>query len=185
MIIGIYKITSPSNRIYVGQSTNIDYRWKQYKYFYKWLYDNSLIYKSIEKYGVSNHKFEILEECSVDKLSQRELFWIEELKSNYRKYPNNKGLNLHEGGNSPPSRIKGTKMPKEFGLKISEKQKENYKKNPNMGTKGKRTKKAKIILDKNSNKKYHGLKEASIDLEIGITTVTRWIKKGKLEVINE
>jgi predicted GIY-YIG superfamily endonuclease len=31
MSIGIYKITSPSNKIYIGQSINIERRIKQYK----------------------------------------------------------------------------------------------------------------------------------------------------------
>lgn len=29
--IGIYKITSPSNKIYIGQSTNITRRWDEYR----------------------------------------------------------------------------------------------------------------------------------------------------------
>ena len=29
--IGIYKITSPSNKIYIGQSINIERRFKEYK----------------------------------------------------------------------------------------------------------------------------------------------------------
>ena len=31
MLIGIYKITSPSNKIYIGQSLDIDRRFKTYK----------------------------------------------------------------------------------------------------------------------------------------------------------
>jgi excinuclease UvrABC nuclease subunit len=30
VIIGIYKITNPNRKIYIGQSTNIYRRWKQY-----------------------------------------------------------------------------------------------------------------------------------------------------------
>ena len=30
-MIGIYKITNPNNRIYIGQSTNIEARWEKYK----------------------------------------------------------------------------------------------------------------------------------------------------------
>jgi len=29
-MIGIYKITSPSNKVYIGQAINIKKRWKQY-----------------------------------------------------------------------------------------------------------------------------------------------------------
>ena len=30
-MIGIYKIVSPSGKVYIGQSTNIERRWKEYK----------------------------------------------------------------------------------------------------------------------------------------------------------
>jgi len=30
-MIGIYKITSPSNKVYIGQSINIEKRFKSYK----------------------------------------------------------------------------------------------------------------------------------------------------------
>jgi hypothetical protein len=53
-IIGIYKITSPSNKIYIGQSNNILYRWK---YCYKKLNCKSQrhLYNSLMKYGFDNH----------------------------------------------------------------------------------------------------------------------------------
>ena len=53
-ITGIYKITSPSNKIYIGQSKNIYSRWNAYKYFqkdyecYKKKNKNSLIFKSFK-----------------------------------------------------------------------------------------------------------------------------------------
>jgi len=73
---GIYKITSPSGRIYIGQSIDIQKRiWgymsnhgakKQYK-----------LYNSLKKYGWNAHTFEIIEECSIDLLNERERYWQE------------------------------------------------------------------------------------------------------------
>lgn len=74
-MIGIYKITSPSGKIYVGQSTNIEKRFTDYKklnckYQVK-------IYRSILKYGFENHIFEIICECDVLNLNEKEQFYQE------------------------------------------------------------------------------------------------------------
>ena len=112
---GIYKITSPSNRIYIGQSTQIDYRWNQYKYCNNTYNNyNPLINRSFLKYGWENHKFEIIEECDINILDEREIFWIAEYKCNFKRYPELKGLNLTDGGNKPPSNIGRIKTQKEL-----------------------------------------------------------------------
>lgn len=48
---------------------------------------------AIKKYGWENFKVEILEECPIEMLNEREIFWIAELKT---KVPN--GYNLTDGG---------------------------------------------------------------------------------------
>lgn len=180
---GIYRITSPSGRVYIGQSKNISHRWNQYKYYYESINCKSLIYRSLHKYGYNTHKFEIIELCEESALSEREKFWIESQKTWYKKYPTSRGLNLHEGGNVPPTRAIGTKMSKEFCDNLSEKAKENHKSNPNMGSKGKKTKKARKIMDPNTGIVYHGLIETSKALKIGVSTVVRRIQSNKLKIV--
>jgi group I intron endonuclease len=72
-MIGIYKITSPVGRVYIGQSTDIDYRFLSYRRLK--CKPQLRIYNSFMKYGVDNHVFEILEECSADSLNERERHW--------------------------------------------------------------------------------------------------------------
>jgi group I intron endonuclease len=74
MSIGIYKITSPSNKIYIGQSINIEKRWKKDYYSLRCITQTKL-YNSFKKYGPENHKFEIIEECEEYKLLERETYW--------------------------------------------------------------------------------------------------------------
>ncbi len=74
-MIGIYKITSPKNKIYIGQSSDIDYRFLCYKKLK--CKAQPRIYNSFLKYGVENHLFEIIEECTVELLSERERHWQE------------------------------------------------------------------------------------------------------------
>ena len=73
-MIGIYKITSPTNKIYIGQSTNIKQRWNDYNKMIRCKRQTRL-YNSLKKYGPKNHIFEILEECSESQLfHQMDLF---------------------------------------------------------------------------------------------------------------
>lgn len=99
-ITGIYKITSPTNRIYIGKSNNINRRFKDYRKPVK-KGRKSLIHDSIKKYGYDSHIFEILEQCELDKLNEREMFYIEYFRTNVTKYREGNGLNLYDGGNSP------------------------------------------------------------------------------------
>jgi len=73
LMIGIYKITSPSNKIYIGQSINIENRFKRYKY--KSCREQRRLYYSLLKYGSENHLFEVIEECSIELLNERERYW--------------------------------------------------------------------------------------------------------------
>lgn len=71
-LTGIYKITSPTNKVYIGQSTDINKRWKIHIGLY---IENSKLGRSLLKYGFENHKFEIIEECNVEQLNEREIYW--------------------------------------------------------------------------------------------------------------
>jgi len=91
-ICGIYKITSPKKRIYIGQSTDIENRKK--------IYRNSAckkqtrLYRSIKKYGWEKHKFEIIHFCEKEELNDLEVYYISLFQTNNTEY----GLNLKSGG---------------------------------------------------------------------------------------
>lgn len=72
-IVGIYKITNPKGKVYIGQSVDIIRRKNTYKNFKS--PSQPRIYNSIKKYGWENHIFEIIEECTLEQLSERETYW--------------------------------------------------------------------------------------------------------------
>lgn len=72
-MIGIYKITSPSGKIYIGQSVNIEKRFKHYKY--KDCKSQRKLYNSFNKYESNNHIFEIIETCIESILTEREGYY--------------------------------------------------------------------------------------------------------------
>jgi group I intron endonuclease len=89
---GIYKITSPSGRIYIGQSTNVEARILYYKRLY--CKPQPLLYASIKKYGWGAHKFEIIHRCEPSELNGLEKYYVEL----YNCFNTNHGLNLKGGG---------------------------------------------------------------------------------------
>lgn len=89
----IYKITNTLNgKSYIGKTRQgLGRRITQHKYDSK---RGSLgIGAAIRKYGWENFTVEVLEECPIELLNEREIFWIAELNS---KAPN--GYNLTDGG---------------------------------------------------------------------------------------
>lgn len=77
---GIYKITNKINgNAYIGLSVDIENRWKSHKTRYKDAtnkeYDK-VLYQAFRKYGIENFDFEIIEECDISELQEREKYWI-------------------------------------------------------------------------------------------------------------
>ena len=107
-ICGIYKIESPTGKIYIGQSVDIGRRWRYHKEM-RDKYKKTILYRSFIKYGTETHIFTLLEECPKDKLNEREKFYIEK----YDTFDTKHGMNLTSGGDS------NVKMSREAKEKIS------------------------------------------------------------------
>lgn len=94
---GIYKITNNINgHAYIGKATDIARRWRQHRNVTSedHEYDYPL-YKAFRKYGIDNFTFDVIEECAVSELDDREIYWV----AFYDTYYN--GYNQTKGGNSP------------------------------------------------------------------------------------
>lgn len=76
-ISGIYKIENQVNHnVYIGQSTNILYRWYWHKDKLRTQkHYNEHLQKAWNKYGENNFKFSILETCKSEELNEREMYW--------------------------------------------------------------------------------------------------------------
>ena len=72
-MIGIYKITNPSGNVYIGQSMDIARRLKTYKNTPN--ISQIKLYNSIKKYGWDKHIVEIIEECAIDLLNEKEVYY--------------------------------------------------------------------------------------------------------------
>ena len=79
MSCGIYKITNKINgHMYIGLSTNIEKRFQDHRNkainSFKKEDKDKVLYKAMRKYGVDNFNYEIIKECSVDLLKEREIY---------------------------------------------------------------------------------------------------------------
>lgn len=112
-MIGIYKITSPTKKVYIGQSIDIKKRFNTYKILN--CKTQTILYNSFLKYGFDKHKFEILEECDISELNNKERYY----QDLYDVL--NKGLNCRLTASSD----KSGKVSEETKRKVSEIKKGN------------------------------------------------------------
>lgn len=91
---GIYIIRNIRNgKCYIGQTNNLKARWIKHKNFLKNnKHHNRHLQAAWNKYGAEEFVFEILEECPIEELDEKETYYI-------RKYETCiNGYNLDEGG---------------------------------------------------------------------------------------
>lgn len=126
---GIYKITNPEGKIYIGLSKNIKRRWNDYRCNTS-MKGDSLLKDSLKTWRYDNHIFEIRELIQYDTtltekenskiLRERERYWINFYESD------KKGLNQNRGGCGPGNQseeaktkisqaLKNKPKPPEFG----------------------------------------------------------------------
>ena len=188
VIIGIYKIINPKGKIYIGQSINIKQRFDRYKNITKKDKQHKL-YNSFLKYGVINHKFEIIEECKFEDLNIRERYWqdyynvLEEglncVLTNANELPKKmseetkrriseatKGLK-----DSEETRLKKSTSKKgKPNLKLRKPRKEGSGENISNGRKGKKANK----IYSNKNKPNHLLRKPILQYDLEGNFIQEW-----------
>lgn len=159
----IYKITSPSNRVYVGSTKNVEYRFKQYKSLK--CKQQTILYRSFLKYGVENHKFEIIEECSIDCMLQKESYW-----GNIFNCLNSEiGLNcnLPKVSDTIPCRSEETKNKISIAL-LGKKRTQEQKERMKIASANMSKEKVDIINKSKIGRRYTGSGKLILNLETGI-----------------
>jgi group I intron endonuclease len=192
-MIGIYKITSPSKRTYIGQSIDIENRWIKYKNINNSKVQQKL-YRSFIKYGIDNHIFEILEECPTDELDNTEIKWINHFKTNKT------GLNILEGGGNSRKGVKHTNETKQkmSDSHLGKQDTEQTKNKKSQSAKGKiknethRTNLSKScseafgrpVIQKSLNgefiKEWNTGKQASVELNLSYTSINNCCRRKEI-----
>lgn len=93
-ICGIYKITNlKTQQCYIGQSVDVAQRWKDHCKCGLGIEASATnkLYNAMQKDGIWNFSFELMEECPREQLNEKEKFWIELYQSNIYSYNSTKG----------------------------------------------------------------------------------------------
>lgn len=198
-MIYIYKITSPNNKIYIGQTRDLIKR----KSSYKCLHCKSQfrIYNSIKKYGWSNHIFEIVHYLPNDTLQNTiniyELFYWQLYKDcniemlNIKTCGSN-GRNSQEAIDKISKANKGNKYAsgkrsKEFkencriirlGKPSNMKNKKHNNETKDKISKANKNKPAinkKQVINIKTGEIYNSLVEACIEIKISLSTLSYYL----------
>lgn len=112
---GIYCFENIVNgKKYIGQAGNLSYRVGHHRSYLRGGYDGCLaLQRSWTKYGEENFNIYLVEECPIEELNEKEIFWIKELKT----HVTDGGLNISFGGDAF---FRGRNHTEESKKKISE-----------------------------------------------------------------
>lgn len=94
VVCGIYKITNLENqKVYIGQSVNIKERLRTHikRGLGVETPTRNKLYTVMNKVGVENFSYEIIEECPREQLNEKECYWIDYFESQNFGYNETKG----------------------------------------------------------------------------------------------
>jgi len=85
---------SQISRIYIGQSVDIHFRWRDYKNLD--CKEQRKLYYSFKKHGLESHIFEIIHQCERSELNRWEKHYVDL----FQTFNTEHGMNLRDGGGS-------------------------------------------------------------------------------------
>jgi len=93
-VSGIYKITNLiNNKVYIGQSVDLKKRLSEHKrLLLKNEHGNEHLQSAYNLHGLHHFGFSIIEECEVEALTSRELYWINFYGSHKKEFGYNKNM---------------------------------------------------------------------------------------------
>lgn len=165
-MIGIYKITSPTNRVYIGQSQNLKNRFEKYKNL-KGSKKQIRLYNSFMKYDIINHKFDIVEECEISELNIRERYY-----QDYYDVLNTGGLNCYLTQTDELSRemtIKTKLLLRKINTGTG---------NPMFGIKGELNSRSRKVINTETNEIYNSLTECCEINNLNPKYMSRWLTEN-------
>ena len=166
--ICIYKIISPIGKIYIGQTKDFYSRIRQHKAAQNKRIFN--LYLSFKEHGFDLHKFEIVEECVVEQLNERERHWQDYYNSSIE------GLNMSLTSTDTKKHVMSDitiekKRNNNLGKKLTDKAKELIT--------GELHGRAKLVLNTHTGIYYGCLKDACESQNLNYKNVRNYFSASK------
>lgn len=173
-----------NGKLYIGQSVDVERRWKDHKNNSNYVYMNNHLYSGIRKYGLDNFTFEVIVECDENMLDKFEIGIIQLYDTTNPKKGYNKALGGSYGKHSDETKAKMTKSRK------GKTQSDETKKKISISLKGKprsdETKKkmseSKIKQYQYQGNIYNGLHELADFLVIKYKNLVNKISRKQIDV---
>jgi group I intron endonuclease len=170
-MIGIYKITNPKGKIYIGQT--IDFQRRVYQYKMLNCKEQPKLYNSLKKYGFQNHKIELIYQCDIDSLTFFERYYQEKYKTIEDNNLNcflvttkdKTGKHTDETKIKISNALKGKKKTAEHISRLPQNQKGKFRPKSSAETK------LKMILNNGMSKKVYQYSKESVFLKEHISTL--------------
>lgn len=91
---GVYLLRNLlTKKVYVGQTNSLYRRWiSHFNMLCRGVHGNLHLQSSFNKHGVDNFEYEVIEECSVELLDERETFWLNKFHASDRRF----GYNIED-----------------------------------------------------------------------------------------
>jgi group I intron endonuclease len=107
----LYRITNNlDGKIYIGQSNNPEYRWKQHKYDSQRTDPIQYIHRAIAKHGIENFVFEVIAGCKTQEdTDETESLLIKQYDSRNKEHGYNLMIGGSHGGHSEETKQKQSK----------------------------------------------------------------------------
>ena len=181
-MIGIYKITNPKGKIYIGQTIDIQRRVYQYEKFN--CKEQPKLYNSLKKYGFENHKIELIYECDIESLTFFERYYQELYKSTENDNLNcflvttkdKTGRHTEETKTKISNALKGKKKTTEHISKLPQNQKGKFRPKSSAETK------IKMMLNNGKSKKVYQYTKDGVFLKEHISALQAELETGATNI---
>ena len=181
-MIGIYKITNPKSKIYIGQTIDFERRVYQYKMLN--CKEQPKLYNSLKKYGFDNHKIELIYQCDEIDLT----FWERYYQEVYNTIENDNlncflvttkdktGRHSEETKTKISNALKGKKKTIEHISKLPQNQKGKFRPKSSAETK------MKMMLNNGKSRKVYQYSKDGFFLKEHISTLQAELETGATNI---
>lgn len=176
-MVGVYKITNlKTAECYVGKSKHVEKRWQEHFSKGYGAVHSKRFQEAIDTYGNEGFSFQIIEECDVKDLDERERYWISELKPVYNTLMDGHAVSASTRAKIS-AKLKGRKQLPELVEKRRRGILERHKHHPQLNE-GHRK---RVAIEAGQTLEFESVKDLAEYLKVHASTVTKALKrKGKV-----